>query len=333
MEELHEILKARTLAELYAAEAEYLAAHRGWEPVFKRYFLSDRSLRPDLLRPEMGAVSHIGQAPLDGHEAAVWLYLVRGAQVQRTAGLTVVEADGLRHYWTADGIAAGPDSYAQTERILQDYIAFLASRGMNLPQQCVRTWFFVRDIDDNYAGLVKSRREIFETQGLTPQTHYIASTGINGSPVEPAALVQLDAYAVEGLPAGAQRYLYAPTHLSPTSIYGVTFERGVRVEFGGAAHAIISGTASIDNRGEVLHVGDVVKQAERMIENVGKLLEESGAGFSDLKMAIVYLRRPEDYPLVKDRLAALLGTTPYVVVRGPVCRPTWLIEMECLAIR
>ncbi|MBR6183872.1 MAG: hypothetical protein IKQ76_04800 [Bacteroidales bacterium] len=333
MEELHKILSASTLAELYDAETAFLAANSGWEPVFKRYFLNDCALRPEAIRPETGAVSHIGQAPLDGHGAAVWLYLVRGAKVQRTPGLTVVEADGLRHYWTGDGIAAGPDSYAQTERILHDYIDFLASRGLNLPEQCIRTWFFVRDIDDNYAGLVKSRREIFETQGLTPQTHYIASTGINGSPVDPAALVQLDAYAVEGLPEGAQRYLYAPTHLSPTSIYGVTFERGVRVEYSGAAHSIISGTASIDNRGEVLHVGDVVKQSERMIENVGKLLEESGATFSDLKMAIVYLRRPEDYPLVKDRIAELLGTTPYVIVRGPVCRPTWLIEMECIAIR
>ena len=317
MEELHRILSASTLAELYDAEAAFLAANSGWEPVFKRYFLNDCALRPEAIRPETGAVSHIGQAPLDGSGAAVWLYLVRGA----------------RKPWTGDGIAAGPDSYAQTERILHDYIGFLASRGLNLPEQCIRTWFFVRDIDDNYAGLVKSRREIFETQGLTPQTHYIASTGINGSPVDPAALVQLDAYAVEGLPEGAQRYLYAPTHLSPTSIYGVTFERGVRVEYSGAAHAIISGTASIDNRGEVLHVGDVVKQTERMIENVGKLLEESGATFSDLKMAIVYLRRPEDYPLVKDRIAELLGTTPYVIVRGPVCRPTWLIEMECIAIR
>ena len=180
--------------------------------------------------------------------------------------------------------------------------------------------------------MVKARKENFIEQGLTENTHYVSSTGIGGVPADPRALIQLGTYALIGFEPSQQRYLYAPTHLSPTSIYGVIFERGVRVEYSGAAHAIISGTASIDNRGEVLHVGDVVKQAERMIENVGKLLEESGAAFSDLKMAIVYLRRPEDYPLVRDRIAELLGTTPYVVVRGPVCRPTWLIEMECIAI-
>lgn len=333
MEELHEILKARTLPELYAAEDAFLAAHPGWEVAFRHYFLSDRVAQRAEIRPQAGAVSHIGQAPLDGNGAAVWLYLVRDAAVTRAPGLTVVEADGLRHYWTGDGIAAGADSYAQTEVILRRYIDFLEARGMNLPENCIRTWFFVHDIDNNYAGLVRSRREIFETQGLTPQTHYIASTGINGSPLDPAALVQLDAYAVEGLPAGAQRYLYAPTHLSPTSLYGVTFERGVRVDYSGKAHSIISGTASIDNRGEVLHVGDVCRQAERMIENVGKLLEESGAGFGDLAMAIVYLRNAEDYALLADRLAQLLGPTPYVVVLAPVCRPTWLIELECIAVK
>ena len=339
MEELHEILKARTLPELYAAEDAFLAAHPGWEVAFRRYFLSDRVAQRAEIRPAEGAVSHIGQAPLDGNGAAVWLYLVRGAAVRRAPGVTAVEADGLVHWWTGDGIApdatfgAAPDSYAQTDVVLRAYISFLEEHGMNLPENCIRTWFFVHDIDNNYAGLVKSRREIFETQGLTPKTHYIASTGINGSPVDPAALIQLDAYAIQGLPAEAQHYLYAPTHLSPTSIYGVTFERGVHVDYAGKAHSIISGTASIDKDGQVVHVGDVIAQTDRMIENVGKLLEESGAGFGDLKMAIVYLRNDADYPLVRDRIATLLGETPYVIVHGPVCRPTWLIEMECIAVR
>ena len=96
MEELHKILSASTLAGLYDAETAFLAANSGWEPVFKRYFLNDCALRPEAIRPEPGAVSHIGQAPLDGNGAAVWLYLVRGAKVQRTPGLTVVEADGRR---------------------------------------------------------------------------------------------------------------------------------------------------------------------------------------------------------------------------------------------
>lgn len=333
MEELHEILKARTLPELYAAEDAFLAARPGWEVAFRRYFLADRAAQRAEIRPQAGAVSYIGQAPLDGNGAAVWLYLVRGAAVTRTPGLTLVEADGQRHWWTGGSVSGNGDSYAQTGDVLRRYISFLEERGMTLPDNCVRTWFFVHEIDNNYAGLVKSRREIFETQGLTPQTHYIASTGINGSPVDPAALVQLDAWAVEGLPAGAQRYLYAPTHLSPTSLYGVTFERGVRVDYAGRAHSVISGTASIDSRGEVLHVGDVVKQTDRMVENVGKLLEESGAGFGDLQMALVYLRNPEDHAKVAPRLAQLLGRTPYVVVHAPVCRPTWLIEMECIAIR
>ena len=52
MQELHEILKARTLPELYAAEDAFLAAHPGWEVAFRRYFLSDRVAQRAEIRPQ-----------------------------------------------------------------------------------------------------------------------------------------------------------------------------------------------------------------------------------------------------------------------------------------
>ena len=45
------------------------------------------------------------------------------------------------------------------------------------------------------------------------------------------------------------RHLYAASHMNRTSDYGVSFERGTAIEYGDRIHALISGTASIDNRG------------------------------------------------------------------------------------
>lgn len=84
----------------------------------------------------------------------------------------------------------------------------------------------------NYAGVVKARNEVFVTQGLTPQTHYIASTGIGGRHADTQVLVQMDTYAVLGIRQEQIHYLYAPTHLNPTYEYGVSFERGTYVDYG-----------------------------------------------------------------------------------------------------
>jgi enamine deaminase RidA (YjgF/YER057c/UK114 family) len=170
-------------------------------------------------------------------------------------------------------------------------------------------------------------------QGLTPDTHFIASTGIGGSPADTRALVQLGTYALVGFQPAQQRYLYAKTHLNSTYEYGVTFERGTLMEYGDRQHVYISGTASINNKGEVVHVGDIVRQTERMWENVGALLAEAGSGFDDIAHLIVYLRDISDYDIVRELFSQRFPEVPCVITLAPVCRPTWLIEMECVAIK
>ena len=190
----------------------------------------------------------------------------------------------------------------------------------------------MRDVDVNYAGVVKARKEVFVTQNLTEKTHYIASTGIEGRHADPSVLVQMDTYAVDGLEPGQLQYLYAPTHLNPTYEYGVTFERGTTVTYGDRKHVFISGTASIDNHGEILHPGNVLKQAERMMENITALLAEAGATPADILQAITYLRDPADYAVVKRYLDIAYPDMPRLIVLAPVCRPGWLIETECIAV-
>ena len=100
----------------------------------------------------------------------------------------------------------------------------------------------------------------------------------------------MDTYAVDGLKSEQIHYLYAPTHLNPTYEYGVSFERGTYVDYGDRRQVFISGTASINNKGEVVYPGDIRKQTERMWENVEALLKEAGCTFDDLGQMIVYLR-------------------------------------------
>jgi enamine deaminase RidA (YjgF/YER057c/UK114 family) len=191
----------------------------------------------------------------------------------------------------------------------------------------------VQNVDVNYGGVVKARRENFIGQGLTEHTHYIASTGIEGRDANPAIQVLMDAYAVDGLAEQQIKYLHALTHLNPTYEYGVTFERGVSIEYGDRKQLYISGTASINNKGLVLHAGNVTAQTQRVWENVEKLLEEGGAAFCDVMQMIVYLRDISDYRTVSRLFNERFPEIPKHYVLAPVCRSSWLIEMECIATK
>ena len=169
--------------------------------------------------------------------------------------------------------------------------------------------------------------------GLTEDTHYLASTGIAGSNELRDSCVTLDAYAAVGMSQECITYLKGSTHLNPTHEYGVTFERGTAVDYDDRRHVLISGTASIDNRGQIVHSGDVKAQTLRMWENVSVLLEEAGCTYDDVMHMIVYLRDTADYADVKKMYDERFPEHPKVFVWAPVCRPGWLIEMECIAVR
>ena len=143
----------------------------------------------------------------------------------------------------------------------------------------------------------------------------------------------MDNYAIAGIKPEQIRYLYAPTHLNRTSDYGVSFERGTRVDYGDRCHVIISGTASINNKGQVAYPKDIIQQTHRMWENVEALLSEAECTFDDVAHIIVYLRDNSDYAVVSKLFQERFADKPYIIVQASVCRPNWLIEMECMAVK
>ncbi|MDR0844249.1 MAG: hypothetical protein LBN71_03435 [Tannerella sp.] len=305
-------------------------------PVWKRYFVSDAVNQVPFLNLNQGAtaVSIVEQPPLNGTKAAIWMYLAPGVRLSKDSqGATVMEHASYRHLFHTQlhGLANG--EAAQTEAFFNQYIRHLAAQGCTLEKHCIRTWIYVQGVDIHYAGMVAARKACFEREGLTPQTHFIASTGIEGRYILPQTLAFMDAYAVQGLQPGQIQYLYAPTHLNPTCEYGVTFERGTAVHYGDRRHVFISGTASINNRGGIEHPMDVVKQAGRMFENIQTLLAEADAGMEDVVYLIVYLRDISDYQVMDSYLKETCPQLPALIVRAPVCRSGWLVEAECMAIK
>src|SRR5439155_4179105 len=75
-----------------------------------------------------------------------------------------------------------------------------------------------------------------------------------------------------------------------------SFSRGIRIDLNGLAVLLISGTASIDEQGRSVHVGDVRAQTRRTFLNIAGLLEAEGATWKDIVRTTCYLRDIErDY--------------------------------------
>lgn len=301
------------------------------------FHLSDITTQAPVLWKMLGEqkafISLIGQTPTNGARVAMEAWQVCGGAMTNTAGSTCLKLNNYELMLTGKSTLESSGSHDQMQEEFEFLLNKIAAKNGTLKGNVQRTWIYCRDIDNNYAGMVQARNEIFTRHGLTKETHFITSTGIEGKAEIPGRLVSMDSLSLFGHQPGQIEHMNALDMLSPTHVYGVAFERGTRIIYGDRSSYYISGTASIDSHGEVLHTGNVARQTERTLENIAALLNNHQASLSDLKQAVVYLRDPADHRIVDDILAqSPLGKIPYIIVHAPVCRPTWLVEIEGIAV-
>ncbi len=144
-------------------------------------------------------------------------------------------------------------------------------------------------------------------------------------------------------PAGAirKRAISAPDVLNEAFHYAKpsSFSRGLRLDVGGYTVLFISGTASVDEEGRTVHVGDFGAQCWRTYRNIARLLESEGATWHDVVRATCYLRDIErDYDQfnrIRTSFFRWLGLDPLpasVGVQTRLCREDLLVEIEAVAI-
>jgi 2-iminobutanoate/2-iminopropanoate deaminase len=118
-----------------------------------------------------------------------------------------------------------------------------------------------------------------------------------------------------------------------------SFSRGMRLDIKGITILLISGTASIDECGNSVHIGDFRAQTLRTYKNITALLSAEGATWKDVVRTSCYLRDIErDYALFNDTRTQFfkeqgLNMLPASTgIQAILCRPELLIEMEAVAI-
>ena len=332
---------AVAFANLAALKAQRAA--QGKTMVWARVFLSDiinqlpQASRQIESLAQGCAVSVVEQASLDASRISIMACFLGHAAVERIApDAWHIDCEGRSYIYHAlrfsASQAAGADAYRQTVMAFEAHKKLLAEKAMTISGNTLRTWLFCRDIDHTYAAIVKGRNDFFAANGLTSDTHFIASTGIGGYTPCTDAVVGVDFLSREGSDSDVQ-YLQALDYLNPTAQYGVAFERGTAFTAGSSRVSLISGTASIDNKGRCINLNDAAAQTARLIENTAALLADAGATTRDLKMMIFYLRDAADRESVERTMREKLGDVPAVFTKAKVCRPGWLVEAESIAVR
>lgn len=127
--------------------------------------------------------------------------------------------------------------------------------------------------------------------------------------------------------------------LNEAYAYGSAFSRGMRIDLNGLTILLISGTASIDEEGRTVHVGDLRAQTRRTFDNISGLLASEGASWHDVVRTTCYLRDIErDYKAFNEERTAFykkrqLDPLPASTgIQAILCRPDLLVEIEAIAM-
>jgi enamine deaminase RidA (YjgF/YER057c/UK114 family) len=118
-----------------------------------------------------------------------------------------------------------------------------------------------------------------------------------------------------------------------------SFSRGMRIDVGEVAILLISGTASIDENGVSVHVGDFRAQMRRTYKNISALLAAEGATWHDIVRTTCYLRDIDrdyvEFNEERTKFFAEQGLDPLPAstgIQAKLCRPELLVEMEAIAM-
>jgi len=130
----------------------------------------------------------------------------------------------------------------------------------------------------------------------------------------------------------------APDSLNDPAKYGKSFSRGIKATLGETTILFISGTASIDNKGNTLHAGNFPAQVKRTFANLTALLHSEGASWENVVQTRCYLKNMRNYGEFNEmrnrfyKKERLLPFPASVCIEANLCRQELLIEIEATAI-
>ncbi len=212
----------------------------------------------------------------------------------------------------------------------------LTAHGLSY-RDVARTWIYLPKLLSWYDEFNAARREAYREFGLMDGQKPVwlpASTGIQGDcPLGRECM--MDFLALSNRQSGT---LEIETLRSPRQCdafeYGSSFSRGVEIRDESVSRIYVSGTASIDEQGKTVHVGNPEKQIRHTLHVVRDLLAPRDHSLSDVAHCVAFLKRPE-YSEILQRVASEEGLSypGCIQTAADICRDDLLFEVEVMTVK
>jgi enamine deaminase RidA (YjgF/YER057c/UK114 family) len=118
-----------------------------------------------------------------------------------------------------------------------------------------------------------------------------------------------------------------------------SFSRALSLSFGEYKVVLISGTASVDEHGASVHIGDFRAQCWRTFRNITELLNAEEMTWHDIVRTTCYLRDMsrdyEDFNTIRTTFYDWLKLDPLPAstgIQAVICREDLLVEIEAIAV-
>ncbi len=274
-----------------------------------------------------------GSPSPDGGVAGLQLHLVFGAPVEtlRLGDEVVGRAFQTQEarYCVLGGLGPQDPQAHPADQTISTLVRMeeaLKGQGMELTD-LARTWFFLHHILGWYKEFNGARTRIYQDRGIF-QGYVPASTGIGGRNHRGSALLS-SALAVKAGDSDTRvREVLSPLQCSAGD-YGSSFSRAAELQSQQSRRLFVSGTASIDPRGDTAHAEDVKAQIGLTFQVVEAILASRDMGFSDVVRGNAYFKDAADALALGPALESHgLAPEQVVVSRNTVCREDLLFEME-----
>ncbi|MDR1477659.1 MAG: hypothetical protein LBJ00_01825 [Planctomycetaceae bacterium] len=327
-----------------------------------------RQVAAEIFPEGLGAITIIPQAPVNGSALSVEIWAIAGKNVKhknsKSGNAIITESDSVRWFFggdfRSDVLPIG--AYDRSFDAFKNFGEQLTQNKFKL-EQVIRTWIYQGHLVlpdkitsevvlQRYQELNRARTDFFgKTKFLSkylPPAYkssvFPASTGIGADDVD----VVISAVAADAVrsdfvvvplenPNQTSAFSYGENY-SPQS---PKFARGMAVAIDNWCQIFVSGTASITDS-ESRFAGNPELQTEQTLDNIESLISGSNlaqhgidgfdSGMDKLVCARVYVKNPDDFPIIDAVCKKRLGNIPTLFTIADVCRPELLVEIEGFAV-
>jgi chorismate lyase/3-hydroxybenzoate synthase len=246
--------------------------------------------------------------------------------------------------WLQFDVSSHSDTAAATHWAYTELLSHLATSNH---QQLLKIWHYLPAINagegdrENYRQFCVGRAQALRDHNITSTMPAATAIGIPlatladqpGANEQGHGKRQAVFYWLSGTmspdnvenPRQISAWQYPPQY-GPAS---PMFSRASVLHLGEQRLLLISGTASVTGHATA-YPGDCAAQTDEMLLNLRSLVDASSMPYAPERMLLrVYLRHPDDWPLVQTRMQqAGFNSAQLVPLHGDICRSDLLVELD-----